>query len=190
MGTDQFYEIQVDMISDEDIQLRDNAIESARQVTGKYLEKNLPNNYFFGILKYPHIVIREHSALGVAGADRISKGMKMAFGRPKGRLARIGKGEPVFRVRVAASALPVVKEAIKRAKIKMSGAYHEEVKDIQNEAFNRAKIGKVIVMKKVEEIKPKAPAVETAPAEGEEKKDEKAEGKEEKKAEVKEEKKK
>lgn len=171
MGTDQFYDTQVDLVASSDIQLRDNAFEAARQVAVKYLEKHLLGQYFFGILKYPHLIAREHSALGVAGADRISKGMKRAFGRPKGRFARIYAGDSVFRIRVAGgpAALHEVKEAYRRAKLKMSGSYHEVATDIRQNALNMSKIGKVIVMKvKVTEEKPKA---EATPAAGEEKKE-------------------
>ena len=199
MGVDKFYEAQVSLVATERIQLRDNAMEASRQTAVKYLEKHLANNYFMSITKYPHVVIREHTALGVAGADRISKGMKMAFGRPRGRLARIKCGEAIFNVRVFAADVPEVKEAFKRAKIKMSGHYKEKVFDITKEGWNIAKIGKEVVIKAkvTEEKKPETPkegaaAAEAAPAEGktgeaaaagkaEEKKDEKAEAKEEKK---------
>ncbi len=189
MGVDRYYETEVDLIAEEDIQLRDNAIEAARQVAVKFLEKNLPAQYYFGILKYPHLVIREHSALGVAGSDRISKGMKLAFGRPKGRMARVKHGETVFTIRVNTKDLAVVKEAFRRAKLKMSGSYYEEVNDIKNEKKNLAKIGKEIVMKvKVtEEKKVEAPAAEGEKKEGEEKAEGEKEG-EEKKEEKKEEK--
>ncbi len=191
MGVDKFYERQVSLKASEPVQLRDNAMEAARQVAVKYFEKHLPNRYFMTITKYPHVVIREHSALGVAGADRISKGMKRAFGRPKGRLARIKRGEFIFNVRVNAADVPEVKEAFKRAKIKMSGRYSEIVADITKEKWNIAKIGKEIVIKAkvTEEKKAEAPkeGAAAAPAEGEAAAGkEGAEGKaEEKKAEAK-----
>lgn len=174
MGVDRFYERQVSLVAEEAVQLRDNAMEAARQIAVKYLEKHLPNKYFMSITKYPHAVVREHSALGVAGADRISKGMKRAFGRPKGRLARIKEGEAIFNVRVNAEDVPEVKEALRRAKIKMSGRYSERVADITKENWNLAKIGKEIVIKAkvTEEKKAEAPkegevkAAEAAPAEG------------------------
>jgi large subunit ribosomal protein L10e len=156
MGVDRFYESEVDLISSEDFQIRDNSLEAARQVAVKYLEKHLPGQYYFGIVKYPHLVIREHSALGVAGADRISKGMKRAFGRPKGRMARIKRNENVFVIRVSTKDLGVVGEALRRAKLKMSGRYTEKTIDIRNDPKNRAKIGKEIIMKvKITEEKKK-----------------------------------
>ena len=163
MGVDRFYEIAIDLLADTDIQLRDNSLEAARQVAVKYLEKNLPGQYYFGILKYPHLVIREHSALGVAGSDRISKGMKLAFGRPKGRMARVKHGEAVFTVRINSKDLPVVKQALRRAKLKMSGSFTEKIRDIRQDKKNLAKVGKEIIMKvKIVEEKKKEEAFQIA----------------------------
>ena len=165
MGTDQFYEIEVELCVTELIQIRDNAFEAARQAAVKYLEKNLLGNYYLGLPRYPHIVIREHAAMGVAGADRISKGMKLAFGRPKGRLARIEKGGAIMRVRCKEKDFAAVKEALKRASIKLPSPFMITVRNIRNDPKNTIKIGKTIVMKvKVTEEKPKAAE---APKEGE-----------------------
>ncbi|MFH1200632.1 MAG: 50S ribosomal protein L16 [Candidatus Micrarchaeota archaeon] len=198
MGVDRFYERQVALMATVPIQLRDNAMEAARQTTVKYLEKHVAGQYFMTITKYPHVVIREHTALGVAGADRISKGMKLSFGKPRGRLARIKAKENIFIVRVNEKDIPEVREALKRAKIKMSGAYTNVISDITKEKWNIAKIGREVVIKAkvTEEKKPEiAKEGEAKPAEaagadakaaeagkGEEKKgDAKAAGKEEKK---------
>ncbi len=180
MGVDRFYETEVNLFAAGDIQLRDNSMEAARQVAVKYLEKNLAGQYFFGILKYPHLVIREHSALGVAGADRISKGMKRAFGRPKGRMARVKHGDTVFTIRINTKDLGIVHEAFRRAKLKMSGRFEETIRDIKNDPKNRAKIGKEIVMKvKVTEEKKKeeVPAAGAAPAEAAKEGEKASEGK-------------
>ncbi len=62
------------------IQLRENALESARVVANKYLEKVIGiDNYFFKLLVYPHQVLREHTLATGAGADRFSMGMRKAF---------------------------------------------------------------------------------------------------------------
>ncbi len=181
MGVDRYYESAADLVAIHDIQLRDNSLEASRQVCVKYLEKNLPGQYYFGILKYPHLVIREHSALGVAGSDRISKGMKLAFGRPKGRMARVRHGDSVFTIRVNAKDLGVVKEAFRRAKLKLSGKFTEKIRDIKQDKKNLAKIGREIVMKvKVTEEKKKeeAPAAAAgAPAEAGKEGEKAAEGK-------------
>ena len=168
MGTDKRFELEVDVCVDKDIQLRDNSLEAARQAANKYLEKTLVDNYFLTVMTYPHLVVREHSALGVAGADRISKGMKRAFGKPKGRMARIRKGSAVFRARIMAKDLGALKEALKRAKIKMSGTFTLSIRDIRQDSKNMARsvVGRKM-KKKVEEVKAVA-----APAAEEKKEDE------------------
>ena len=165
MGADKFYEMQLDLVAQEEIRLRDNSLEAARQIANKFMEKNVPLNYYLQILKYPHYVIREHAALGVAGSDRISKGMKLAFGRPKGRVARVKKGEPIFRVRFMAKDLAFIKAGLKRARLKLSGFFKFEYKDISKEEWNIAKgmIAKVFKTKEVEVPKAEAAAAAAAP---------------------------
>jgi len=136
MGTPKRMEVEVALVATSPIFVRDNALEAARQATNKFLEKTLVHNYLFRVLKYPHQVVREHTALGVAGADRISSGMKLAFGRPKGRMARLNKGDAVFSVWLRQADLPVAKTALKRGRIKMSGAYDYVVRDIRNDPRN------------------------------------------------------
>jgi len=183
MGTDKRYELEVDLVAQVPIQGRDNSIEAARQAANKYLEKKLFANFYLQVVAYPHLVVREHSALGVAGADRISKGMKRAFGKPKGRMARLRPGEVLFRARIMAKDLTVVKKALDRAMRKISGKWKWRIRDITGDALNMSR--KEHVFKKKEIEKPKeeaapaaAEAAEAAPAEG---KAEEAPAKEEKK---------
>ncbi|MDP3741989.1 MAG: 50S ribosomal protein L16 [Candidatus Micrarchaeota archaeon] len=168
MGTDKFYTTRVDLICEYPVHVRDNAVEAARQAANKYLEKTLlVDNYFFRVDKYPHLVIREHSALGVAGADRISKGMKRAFGKPKGRMMRVNAGDPLFTVYCNADVVRDVKVGLNRAKLKLSGMYAMKVSDISNEAFNLAKKGRAARTVKVkEEIKPVDATATAIPAAG------------------------
>ncbi|NYZ74722.1 50S ribosomal protein L16 [Candidatus Micrarchaeota archaeon] len=172
MGVDKRFDLEVDLVAQDAINLRDNAIEAARQMANKYMEKNLLANYFLKVMHYPHYVIREHGALGVAGADRISKGMKLAFGRPKGRMAPISRGDVVFRARCYSAGLQVVKDGLDRALRKMSGHYKIRVRDITKDSANLARSMEGVVFKKKEEEAPKPTAAEAAaaaPAEGAEK---------------------
>ena len=191
MGVDRPYELEVELVEEHGIRVRDNSLESARQSAGKYLENNMPGRYFFQVVPYPHLVLREHSALGVAGADRISKGMKKAFGRPKGRLAQIEAGRPVFRARILSKDLPILKEAFRRASLKVSGKKRLSIHDISHDAANLAKRETVFGTKLVEEAKPAAgaaagaapagtPAAETPAGKAEEKGKEKEKEKEKK----------
>ncbi|OIO28515.1 hypothetical protein COX86_02960 [Candidatus Micrarchaeota archaeon CG_4_10_14_0_2_um_filter_60_11] len=136
MGTPKRMEVEVALVAKSPIFVRDNALEAARQATNKLLEKTIGHNYLFRVLKYPHQVIREHAALGVAGADRISGGMKLAFGKPKGRMARLNRGDAVFSVWLRQADLPVAKAALKRGRIKLPGIYDYAVRDIRKDAEN------------------------------------------------------
>ncbi|MFH0835634.1 MAG: 50S ribosomal protein L16 [Candidatus Micrarchaeota archaeon] len=163
MGSDKRYDFEITLVAREGIQLRDNSIEAARMAANKVLEKEIPANYFLQVVSYPHVVLREHSAMGVAGADRISKGMKRAFGKPKGRLARVRKGKVVFLVRVYKTAERTVKKALKRASIKLSGHYDVKVRDITKDAINLARSTEAEVIEAVAEIAP----IKEAKVEGE-----------------------
>ena len=84
------------MITTEDIQIRSNAIEACRQYVNKKLEKVLPGQYHFKIPSYPHHIQRENKMLTGAGADRMSTGMQLSFGRTIARAIILKKGEPIF----------------------------------------------------------------------------------------------
>lgn len=99
MGTKSgSYDLQIDLVISEKSQIRDNALESARVIMNKTLEANLPGSFFFMIRKYPHQCLREHHMLTGAGADRLSRGMSLAFGRPVGRAALVRKGDVLMSV--------------------------------------------------------------------------------------------
>ncbi len=130
MGTKGEYNTQVDLVVKDPIQIRDNSLEAARQATNKHLEKNLAGNYSLKILVFPHNVIRENKMISGAGADRLQKGMRKAYGRPTDRAARMGTGQILFSTALDKKNLPVVKEAYRRAKGKLPGSFSVVVKDI------------------------------------------------------------
>jgi large subunit ribosomal protein L10e len=105
--------------------LRDNAIEAARQSANKVLEGKLPGAYYFIVRVYPHHIIRENKMVSGAGADRIQKGMRRAFGKPTDCAARLKKNQPLFTVyvRKGKAQEAAVREAFRRAKMKLSGSY-------------------------------------------------------------------
>ena len=109
--------------SDQDVQLRSNALEASRQVANKHLERELVNNYYFTVVTYPHNVIREKKRATGAGADRLSQGMSLSFGSPSSICARVKKGQVILKLRTFASSKAVAKAALKRAASKLSGTY-------------------------------------------------------------------
>ena len=99
-----------------DLQIRDNALESARQTSIKLLEANLgPNGFFLKIKVYPYHVLRENPLASGAGADRFSTGMQRSFGKPIGNAARIRKGQTLFEVCVDKAHIDLGKKALERA---------------------------------------------------------------------------
>lgn len=88
------------MISIEYSQMRDNAIESARQYINKLLDEQIPGQFYFGVKVYPHHILRENKMLTGAGADRMQTGMQLSFGATIGRAAFITKGKEIFIIAV------------------------------------------------------------------------------------------
>lgn len=124
------YDLQVLLVSKDRIQVRDNAIEAARQSAGRHLEKNATGNYKFWVRKYPHIVIRENRMLSGAGADRLSKGMRKSFGKPSDLAARLKVGDRIFEVWTYSRLGSVVSKAFRKASQKMSGNYRVLLKPV------------------------------------------------------------
>ena len=97
------------------VQIRDNALEAARIVSNKFLEKKLgKSNYFLKILTYPFHVIREKPIATGAGADRYSRGMKLAFGKPKGRAVQTKPGQKLVELRLKKENIEIGRKALKK----------------------------------------------------------------------------
>jgi large subunit ribosomal protein L10e len=108
------------LITTEPVQIRDNALESARKSMNGFLEKNLgKKQYALKIRVYPHHVLRENPLASGAGADRMSTGMKHSFGKPIGRAAQARKGKILFAVSFMKDHFVVVKQSLKRASYKL-----------------------------------------------------------------------
>ncbi|MGC9099019.1 MAG: 50S ribosomal protein L16 [Candidatus Micrarchaeia archaeon] len=138
MGVDKpDYDMRMLLSSEQDVQLRSNALEAARQAANKYLEREIPNGYFLRVITYPHNVLREKRMATGAGADRISQGMTLAFGKPTAVAARVHDGEPVFELKTDSSKRRIAYTALKRAASKLSGTYKivtEKIEKVSGEA--------------------------------------------------------
>ena len=110
----------LNLVSKSDLQIRDNALESARQTSNKLLESFLGlKGFHLRVSVYPYQVLREHSLASGAGADRFSSGMAHPFGKPIGVAARVKKGQTIFQVRVDKQNVGVAKQALERASKKL-----------------------------------------------------------------------
>ncbi len=120
MGERGSYEYSLDLIPRSSIQIRQEAIESARQTSLKWLETNLSKGgFFFKIRRYPYHILRENPLAAGAGADRVSTGMQKAFGKPIGVALQIREGERLFTVSVNEDDIPTARKALKRAAKKL-----------------------------------------------------------------------
>lgn len=110
----------INLISPKGLQIRHNAIESARQTTNKLLENKVgKKEYHFKIKMYPFHILRENPLASGAGADRMSTGMKKSFGKPIGVASQIKPGKVLMQVRVNKNNLSTAKLALKRASYKL-----------------------------------------------------------------------
>ncbi len=108
------------VVSRENVQIRDNALESARQTGNRFLEKTLgKTGYFFKTRIYPHHVLRENPLAAGAGADRMSTGMAHSFGKVIGIAARVKKGQELFTLRVNKPHMDAAMKALKRVASKL-----------------------------------------------------------------------
>ena len=124
MGKSGKYALTFNLVSKKGVQIRSNALESARITTLKHLNKKLgENNFFLKILIYPHHVLRENAMATGAGADRFSEGMRKSFGKPIGQAARVRKGQKIITVNSHKNSEAVVRKALKRATSKLPGSY-------------------------------------------------------------------
>ena len=103
------------------VQIRHNALESARQSSNRILENTFGTpNYFLKLRVYPFHIIRENPLAAGAGADRFSTGMSHSFGKPMSVAVRLKKGQVIFSLSVNKKEdLEVAKAAMKRIAHKM-----------------------------------------------------------------------
>jgi len=136
-NTKEKFEREVFILAKDNIQMRHNALEAARVAVTKILNKKLGSaNYHFKIRVYPHHVMRNNIGATGAGADRVSDGMRKAFGKPIGTAARVKKGTKVFSVFVhpQEDALYWAKFALRRAVHKLPGDLKIGIESVSEES--------------------------------------------------------
>eukprot|EP00930_Biecheleria_cincta_P066982 TRINITY_DN5332_c0_g3_i1.p1 TRINITY_DN5332_c0_g3~~TRINITY_DN5332_c0_g3_i1.p1 ORF type:complete len:245 (+),score=42.35 TRINITY_DN5332_c0_g3_i1:78-737(+) len=112
----------VHLVCDEDQQLTSEALEAARIAVNKYLVTNAGRDFFhIRIRPHPFNVLRINKTLSCAGADRLSSGMRGAFGKSYGTAARVDIGQILISVRTKEEKCQIAVEALRRAKFKFAG---------------------------------------------------------------------
>lgn len=78
------------LVSDEYEQLSSEALEAARICANKYIVKTAGKEAFhMRIRVHPFHIVRINKMLSCAGADRLQQGMRGAWGKPYGSVARV-----------------------------------------------------------------------------------------------------
>lgn len=112
----------VHLISNEYEQLSSEALEAGRICANKYLSKiGGKDSFHMRIRVHPFHVIRINKMLSCAGADRLQTGMRGAFGKPAGLVARVNIGQIIFSIRSKESNRATVVEALRRSMYKFPG---------------------------------------------------------------------
>src|SRR6185312_9040177 len=94
------------------MQIRHMAIESARLSANKAIETVTGETGYYSTLRvYPHILLRENKMISTAGADRLSEGMRGAFGKAVSLAARIEIGQVIMEANVKKDNVDVARKA-------------------------------------------------------------------------------
>lgn len=110
----------VHLVGRERVQVRHNALESARVSANKVLfDKYGETGYRLQLNVYPHIILRENKMIATAGADRLQEGMRRAFGKPTGRAARVEDGQSILIVYVNEDGVDTARKACETAGTKL-----------------------------------------------------------------------
>lgn len=110
------------MVCDEHQQITSEALEAARICANKYIVKTSGKDSFhLRVRVHPHSCVRINKMLSCAGADRLQTGMRGAWGKPYGTVARVDIGQVLLSVRSRESNRAVVLEALRRSRYKFAG---------------------------------------------------------------------
>eukprot|EP00923_Selenidium_pygospionis_P032085 GHVN01056721.1.p1 GENE.GHVN01056721.1~~GHVN01056721.1.p1 ORF type:complete len:237 (+),score=15.85 GHVN01056721.1:51-713(+) len=110
------------LVSGEYEQISSEALEAARVCANKYMIKFCgKDNFHIRIRVHPFHVLRINKMLSCAGADRLQTGMRGAFGKPTGVVARVDIGQILMSIRCKEDKTAVAAAALARAKYKFPG---------------------------------------------------------------------
>ena len=127
------FEYCVQLLINEKVQIRHMAIESTRLAANKTLEKTTGESGYSSRLRiYPHIRLRENKLIAAAGADRLSEGMRRAFGKANSLAARVKRGQVIMEMNVKKEHVEAAKSALKKACVKLPGTPTINVTEIKN----------------------------------------------------------
>ena len=112
----------VHLVSWEKEQVGSEALEAARIAANKYMVTKVGKDLFhLKIRVHPWHCTRINKMLSCAGADRLQAGMRGAFGKSYGKVARVHIGSILMSIRCKTTHTQKAIEALRRAKFKFPG---------------------------------------------------------------------
>jgi large subunit ribosomal protein L10e len=128
----QEFPTEVDLVVEEACQIRHSALEAARITANRRLMKDVGrSNFHFKVRVFPHHVLRENKQATGAGADRVSEGMRLAFGKAVGTAARVEPGQKLMTVFSTPQYLEKIKDALRHSGHKLPTPSHLKVSTIK-----------------------------------------------------------
>ncbi len=121
------FPVKLHLVAEEQCQIRHVALEAARISANRYIAKKAGDAYHLKIRLYPHNVLRENKIATGAGADRISEGMRAAFGTAVGLAARVHPGTKVMTIETTPEHVEDAKVALRKGGVKLPTPWRIEV---------------------------------------------------------------
>ena len=127
------FEYCVQLLINEKVQIRHMAIESMRLAANKTLEKTTGESGYSSRLRiYPHIRLRENKLIAAAGADRLSEGMRRAFGKANSLAARVRQGQVIMEMNVKKEHVEAASSALRKHASNYQALHQSKVLEIKN----------------------------------------------------------
>merc|ERR1712227_586158 len=112
----------IHLVSLEKENVPSEALEAGRISCNKNMIKAAgKDNFHLRVRLHPYHVLRINKMLSCAGADRLQTGMRGAFGKPQGWVARCMINQIIYSVRTRPQFEEAAHEALRRAKFKIPG---------------------------------------------------------------------
>ncbi|TVY32225.1 60S ribosomal protein [Lachnellula occidentalis] len=112
----------IHLVSNEYEQLSSEALEAARICANKYMVKYTGKESFhLRVRPHPYHVVRINKMLSCAGADRLQTGMRGAWGKPNGTVARVNIGQIILSIRTRETYRAHALESLRRSQYKFPG---------------------------------------------------------------------
>jgi len=124
------FPITVSLITNEECQVRHNALEAARITSNRTMDKKVgAANYRLVVRTYPHVVLRENKQATGAGADRVSQGMRAAYGKIVSVAAKLNRNQVLMTIETTEQNIDYAKDALRKAGMKIPSPCKIQITD-------------------------------------------------------------